>query len=82
MSAKTVITTVRHVPDSLYKCLSPTINHKETTLKQNNSLQPVTIPKNKHYHMNILHTTNNAYNDCTIQEKTIVYIYAKSHIGK
>ena len=55
MSANTVITTVRHVPDSLYKCLSPTINHKEITLKQNNSLPPVTIPKNKHLRMNILH---------------------------
>lgn len=55
MSAKTAITTVRRVPNSLYKCLSPTINHKETTLKQNNSLPPVTIPKNKHLRMNILH---------------------------
>lgn len=55
MSAKTAITTVRRVPDSLYKCLSPTINHKETTLKQNNSLPPVAILKNKHYCMNILH---------------------------
>lgn len=55
MSAKTVITTVRRVPDSSHKCLSTIINHKEATLKQNNSLPPVTIPKNKHLRMNILH---------------------------